>query len=298
MWQIANSATTTVSVLLSNSGTFQIANSASASAATATSTGTFGIATAGSFSAGTLNINGGKFQVSEPAAASQLRTLSEFGETGSGAPAFQIVNGATATSRTGIIGDVNGSNGTANIDGAGSSWTVWDHLAMGGTQSGSTGTLTIWNGATVGDSSRAFNDATTCIGCATGSTGTVVVAGSNTATPGCNSQYQGLQCKQRRICQHLVGQSGTGTLTVADGGISSPPVAAPAQYEVAVNSGSTGTLTLAQSNSTSSRPTINASTIQFGAAPASRSSAWTQAPLTPLARRSQAMVSSLSPQQA
>ena len=264
LWQIANSATTTVGVLLSNSGTFQIANSASASAATATSTGTFQIATAGSFSAGTLNINGGKFQVTDTGSSVTVTNTIEIGETGSGAPAFQIVNGATATSRTGIIGDVNGSNGTANIDGAGSSWTVSDHLAIGN-QSGSTGTLTISNGATVSNSSQAFNDATTCIGCATGSTGTVVVAGSNTATPGTATlSIQGFNASSADHANIFVGQSGTGTLTVADGGIVTAG-GGTGTIEVAVNSGSTGTLTLAQSNSTQFTPTINASTIQFGA---------------------------------
>ena len=61
-----------------------------------------------------------------------------------------------------------------------------------------------------------------------------------------------------------MGGSGTGTLTVANGGIVTAG-GGTGTIEVAANSGSTGTLTLAQTDATQNTPTINAATIEFGA---------------------------------
>ena len=239
-WQISTGGSTAVSGTLTNAGTFQIANGGSASAST-------------------LTINDGNFQLANGGTSLTVTNNIGIGETNSGAPTLQIASGATAISLNGIVGDVAGSNGTANIDGTNSSWTLENHLSVGNL---GTGTLTITNGATVSDALQGFNNATTCIGCGTNSTGTVTVAGSTTTTPGTATlSIQGHNGASP--VNIFVGESGTGTLTVANGGIVTAGSSGTGTIEVAVNAGSTGTLALSQSAG-QNVPTVNASTIQFG----------------------------------
>ena len=239
-WQISTGGSTAVSGTLTNAGTFQIANGGSASAST-------------------LTINDGNFQLANGGTSLTVTNNIGIGETNSGAPTLQIASGATAISLNGIVGDVAGSNGTANIDGTNSSWTLENHLSVGNL---GTGTLTITNGATVSDALQGFNNATTCIGCGTNSTGTVTVAGSTTTTPGTATLW--IQGHNGASPVNIfVGKSGTGTLTVANGGIVTAGSSGTGTIEVAVNAGSTGTLALSQSAG-QNVPTVNASTIQFG----------------------------------
>ena len=286
-WQVGSGGSTAVSGTLTNTGTYQLTDSATTSAGTLNNSGTYQINNSASTSVtGTLTNNNqfqvanggtasaGVVQVGTTAGTSSLQVANGTG-TGSsltvtgvigvgeanGANAtFQVGQGAAATSSTGVIGDVVGSTGTANIDGAGTSWKISNHFTVGNF---GTGTLTVTNGATVSDANQASNDATTCIGCGANSTGTVTVSGSTTATPG--TATFSIQGFNQNIADHaniFVGQSGTGTLTVANGGIVTAG-GGTGTIEIGVNSGSTGTVALAQ-QAGQNAPTINASTIQFG----------------------------------
>jgi autotransporter-associated beta strand protein len=261
---------------LTNTGTFQFQDGASATANTLTNSGLFQFTGAGSLvsvtntltntgtfqfnggasaTASTLVVNDGKFQFSDSGTSLSITNNIVVGGTNTGTPAFQVAGGATASSSNGIIGDVAGSTGSANIDGSGTSWTLSNQLKVGNS---GTGTLTVSSGATVSSGS-------TCIGCGTGSTGKIIVSGSTPA----NASPGTATLSPTSIS---VGQSGTGTLAVANGGIVTVG-GGSGTIQVAVNSGSTGTLALAQidPNNTSNTdptqtvPTINASTIQFGA---------------------------------
>jgi autotransporter-associated beta strand protein len=267
-YQLTNSASTTVSGNLTNSGSYQLTNSATTSVSgTLTNNNMFQIANGATTSAGVVQIGTvagtQSLQVANGTGSGSSLTVTGVigvGEANGAMATFQVGQGAAATSSTGVIGDVTGSTGTANIDGAGTTWTLSNHLSVGNF---GTGTLTITNGATVSDANQAFNNATTCIGCGANSTGTITVSGSTTSTPG--TATLSIQGFNQNISDHaniFVGQSGTGTLTVANGGIVTVG-GGTGTIEVAVNSGSTGTLALAQTAGQNA-PTVNASTIQFG----------------------------------
>ena len=138
---------------------------------------------------------------------------------GQGMGALTIQNGGTVNSGGGSVGLSVGSTGTVTVTGPGSSW---NNSPGGGLNIGSfgTGTLTIANGGTV-INNTAF---TANIGNAAGSQGTVTVTGPGSTW----SNSSGVN----------IGNSGTGTLTVANGGIVSGPVV------IATNGGSIGTLNI------------------------------------------------------
>ena len=102
----------------------------------------------------------------------------------------------------GVIGSAAGSQGRATVTGAGSTWTSNGSLTVG---SSGMGTLTIANGGTLSSSSifpNSFPGA--LIGSSAGSQGTVTVTGAGSTW----TNTAGL----------IVGDLGTGTLTIADGG--------------------------------------------------------------------------------
>ena len=146
----------------------------------------------------------------------------------------------------GSVGQSSGSNGTVTVTGAGSTWT--NGVSATGLNIGGfgTGTLTIANGGQVNNitSGTAAN-----IGNGPGSQGSVLVTGAGsswTNAPGLN-----------------IGNSGTGTLTIADGGV----VTGLGPTVIAANAGAIGTLNIgAGSGNPAAAPgTFNASSVAFGA---------------------------------
>ncbi len=163
---------------------------------------------------------------------------------GLGTGTLAIQNGGTVNSAGGgSIGQSFGSTGTVTVTGPGS---IWNNTPGGGLNIGSfgTGTLTIANGGMV-INNTAF---TANIGNGAGSQGTVTVSGAGsmwTNSSGVN-----------------IGNSGTGTLTIANGGI----VTAPAVV-IANNAGSIGTLNIGAGagNPAAAPGTLTASSVAFGA---------------------------------
>jgi T5SS/PEP-CTERM-associated repeat protein/autotransporter-associated beta strand protein len=162
---------------------------------------------------------------------------------GQGAGTLIIREGGTVNSGGGgSVGLSVGSTGTVTVTGPGSSW---NNSPGGGLNIGSfgTGTLTIANGGTVINNTAS----TANVGNAAGSTGTVTVTGPGSTW----SNSAGVN----------IGNSGTGTLTVANGGIVSGPVV------IATNGGSIGTLNIgAGAGSPAVAPgKLNTTSVAFGA---------------------------------
>ena len=162
---------------------------------------------------------------------------------GQGTGIVTIQNGGNLRSGAGTsIGLIAGSNGTVTVTGPGSMWT---NSPGGGLNIGSfgTGTLTIANGGTVINNTPFRAN----IGSALGSLGTVTVTGvgsSWTNSPGVN-----------------IGNSGTGTLTIANGGVVNGPVL------IAANASANGTLNIgASAGSSAAAPgALTATGVAFGA---------------------------------
>ena len=165
---------------------------------------------------------------------------------GMGRGTLTIQDGGTLSSDGGSVGQSPGSNGTVMVTGAGSTWTNGvssTGLTIGGF---GTGTLTIANGGQVANltSGNAAN-----IGNGPGSQGSVLVTGAGsswTNAPGLN-----------------IGNSGTGTLTIADGGV----VTGLGPTVIAANAGAIGTLNIGAGagNPAAAPGTLNASSVAFGA---------------------------------
>lgn len=113
----------------------------------------------------------------------------------SGTGSLQIAHGGVVNDAFGLIGNNMGGIGSASVDGLGSQWNNTGYLAVGAAGGGS---LTILNGGVVMDGAGGF------IGTAAGSTGSVSVTGTNSTWLNAGAI--------------MVGNSGTGTLTVANGG--------------------------------------------------------------------------------
>ena len=161
---------------------------------------------------------------------------------GMGMGTLTIQDGGTVNSGGGgSIGLSAGSTGDVTVTGPGS---TWNNSPGGGLNVGAfgTGTLTIANGGTV------INDTpnTANIGEFAGSRGTVTVTGADSTW----SNSLGVN----------IGRLGTGTLTVADGGIVNGPIM------IATNPGSIGTLNIgAGAGSPAGAPgTLNAPSVAFG----------------------------------
>ena len=155
---------------------------------------------------------------------------------GLGTGTLKIENGgAVSSSAGGSVGLV--GTGTVTVTGAGSTWSIGP---SGGLNIGSfgTGTLLIENGGMVTNSTPVRAN----IGNAVGSQGTVMVTGSGSTW----SNSGGLN----------VGNSGIGTLTIADGGI----VTAGSLF-IATNAGATGTLNIGAG---AAPGTLNTPSVAFG----------------------------------
>ncbi|SEM97342.1 autotransporter domain-containing protein [Bradyrhizobium sp. OK095] len=113
----------------------------------------------------------------------------------SGTGSLQIANGGVINDAYGIVGNSVGGAGTATVDGLGSQWNNTGYLIVGAAGGGS---LTIANGGVVSDGAGGF------IGTVAGGTGSVSVSGANSAWA--------------NVGAVIVGNSGTGTLTVSNGG--------------------------------------------------------------------------------
>jgi T5SS/PEP-CTERM-associated repeat protein len=155
------------------------------------------------------------------------------GQVGTGM--LTIRNGGTLTDHATDIGFVPGSQGTAVVSGAGSSWANSGNFVIGFL---GTGTLTIENGGVVNS-----------VG------GTVGLAGTGTATvtgPGSAWNTGGL----------TIGSIGTGSLTIADGAT----VTSPTQVAIAMNAGATGTLNIGAGagNPAAAPGTLSAPSVAFG----------------------------------
>ena len=163
---------------------------------------------------------------------------------GLGTGSLTIQDGGTMNSGGGSVGQSAGSNGTVTVTGPGSSWI---NGTSGGLNIGSfgTGTLTIANGGRVINITT-LNTAN--IGEGAGSLGTVRVAGPGSIW----SNSSGLN----------IGNLGTGTLTIAEGGIVTAPTVV-----IATNAGSIGTLNIgAGVGAPPAAPsTLTAPSIVFGA---------------------------------
>ena len=161
---------------------------------------------------------------------------------GMGMGTLTIQDGGTVNSGGGgSIGLSAGSTGAVTVTGPGS---TWNNSPGGGLNVGAfgTGTLTIANGGTV------INDTpnTANIGEFAGSRGTVTVTGADSTW----SNSLGVN----------IGRLGTGTLTVADGGIVNGPIM------IATNPGSIGTLNIGAGvgNPAVAPGTLTAPSVAFG----------------------------------
>ena len=163
---------------------------------------------------------------------------------GLGTGTLTIQNGGTVNSGGGgSVGQSAGSTGTVTVTGPGS---IWNNGPGGGLNIGSfgTGTLTITTGGSVIDTSPIVTN----IGNGAGSLGTVRVAGAGSLW----SDIAGFN----------VGNSGTGTLTVAEGGIVSGGPVTIAKFV-----GSIGTLNIgAGMGAPAAAPgTLTVPSVAFGA---------------------------------
>ena len=142
------------------------------------------------------------------------------GQSGAGSLIVQnqgtALNGGFAS-----IGTLSGANGTATVDGAGSTWTSSGNLFVG---DAGTGTLDVKNGGKI-------NDGNGIIGYGVGSTGTVTV--------------DGVGSKWVHANVLRIGQSGTGELFIHGGGLVSDVTG-----DLGTNSGAKGTVTVDGTGST------------------------------------------------
>ena len=117
------------------------------------------------------------------------------GQNGTGMLTIQA--GGTLADSFGTVGDLPGGLGTVKVTGAGSNWSNAGSVVVGGL---GTGTLTIQNGGTV-------NSGGGSVGLSGAATGTVTVTGPGSIWS--NGLSGGLN----------IGSFGTGTLTIANGGV-------------------------------------------------------------------------------
>jgi fibronectin-binding autotransporter adhesin len=164
---------------------------------------------------GAVTVSGSGSSLSISGGNSELNV----GEAGTGS--FTVENGATASTTGVSIGLSGGSNGTATLRGAGSTWTVFAtaspfEFVVG--KSG-TGSLAVSNGAVLS------TNVDTYIGDNAGSNGTVSISGiGSTWTNG---------------ARLFVGDAGNGSLTIAAGAVVSNTTAT-----IGNSSGSTGIVTV------------------------------------------------------
>jgi outer membrane autotransporter protein len=204
-----------------------------------------GIRTAGTLadSFGTVGNLGGLGTVTVAGAGSTWSNAGSVVVGGTGTGTLTIQDGGTVNSGGGgSIGLAAGSTGTVTVTGPGS---TWNNSPGGGLNIGSfgIGTLTIENGGSVINATPAAAN----IGNGGGSQGTVTVTGPGSTW----SNRLGA----------IIGLSGTGTLTIANGGIVTGPIF------IAANAGAIGTLTIgAGPGASAAAPgTLDAPVVAFGA---------------------------------
>jgi outer membrane autotransporter protein len=208
-------------------------------------TGMLTIQTGGTLadSSGTVgNLSGGLGTVTVTGAGSSWSNAGSIVVGGLGTGIVTIQDGGAMTSGGGSVGLSAGSNGAVIVTGPGSSWI---NGPSGGLNIGSFGTGTLM----VADGGKVINITgfTANIGNGAGSQGTVTVTGVGsiwTNSSGVN-----------------IGNSGTGTLTIAEGGVVTGPVV------IATNAGAIGTLNIGAGagNPAVAPGTLTASSIAFGA---------------------------------
>ena len=188
------------------------------------------------------NLPGGLGTVTVTGAGSSWSNAGSVVVGGQGTGTLTIQDGGTVSSGGGSVGLSAGSTGTVTVTGPGSSWI---NGPSGGLNIGSfgTGTLTIANGGKV-INITAF---TANIGNGAGSQGTVTVTGAGSTW----SNSSGVN----------IGNLGTGTLTIADGGIVTGPIV------IATNAGAIGTLNIGAGagNPAAAPGTLTAPSVAFGA---------------------------------
>ena len=190
------------------------------------------------------NLPGSQGTVTVSGAGSTWTNIGNVVVGGLGTGTLTIQNGGTVNSAGGgSIGLSVGSTGTVTVTGPGS---IWNNSPGGGLNIGSfgTGTLTITNGGMV-INNTAF---TANIGNGAGSLGTVRVAGAGSTW----SNSSGVN----------IGNLGTGTLTIAEGGIVTAPTVV-----IATNAGAIGTLNIGAGagNPAATPGTLTAPSVAFGA---------------------------------
>ena len=193
------------------------------------------------------NLPGGVGTVTVTGAGSSWSNAGNMVVGGQGTGTLIIQDGATAqdgvSSGGSSIGLLASSTGTVIVTGSGSSWINGPQAGLNIGSFG-TGTLTIANGGRVVD----ITPLVTNIGSAAGSHGAVTVTGAGSLW----SDIAGFR----------IGNSGTGTLTIADGG----NVIAPT-VTIAANASSTGTLNIGAGvgHPAAAPGTLTAPSIAFGA---------------------------------
>ena len=208
-------------------------------------TGMLTIQTGGTLadSFGTIgNLPGGLGTVTVTGAGSTWSNAGGVVVGGQGMGTLTIQDGGTVNSGGGSVGLAVGSNGTVTVTGPGSRWT---NGPSGGLNIGSfgTGTLTIANGGRVIN----ITPVAANIGNGVGSHGTVTVTGPGSIW----SNILGLN----------IGNLGTGTLTIADGGVVSGPIV------IANSAGAIGTLNIGAGvgDPAAAPGRLTASSLAFGA---------------------------------
>ena len=192
------------------------------------------------------NLVGGVGTVTVIGVGSSWSTAGSIVVGGLGIGTLTIQNGGSAqdgaSSGGGSVGQSAGSIGTVTVTGPGSGWI---NGPQGGLNIGGfgTGTLTIANGGSVID----ITPLVTNIGNGSGSRGIVTVTGAGSLW----SDITGIN----------IGTSGTGTLTIADGGV----VIAPTVV-IAANAGAVGSLNIgaAAGDPAAAPGTLTASSLAFG----------------------------------
>ncbi|UZE49092.1 autotransporter domain-containing protein [Rhodopseudomonas sp. P2A-2r] len=206
----------------------------------------------------------------------------------SGAGVLSVTNGGSVTSGQSIIGLNAGSTGTATVSGAGASWANSADLRIG--QLG-TGTLNIANGGSVSNTDAALGFFASSSGSVTvdgagsswtsnilyvgyGGEGALTVSNGGVATDA--GGVVGFQLGSRGAVtisgagslwsnsgSLVLGDLGTGALTIANGGA----VSVGGFVKLASQAGSVGTLNIGGAAGTAAEAagTLNAALVQFGA---------------------------------
>jgi outer membrane autotransporter protein len=188
------------------------------------------------------NLPGGLGTVTVTGAGSSWSNAGGVVVGGEGTGTLTVQDGGAVTGGGGSVGLSVGSTGTVTVTGPGSSWINGPSAGLNIGSFG-TGTLTIANGGKVID----ITPLVTNVGNGAGSHGSVTVTGAGSLW----SDIAGFK----------IGNSGTGTLTIADGGIVTAPI-----VTLAANAGSTGTLNIgAGAGAPAAAPgTLNAPRVAFG----------------------------------